>query len=275
MCFKSGGFDRNVEAATRLVEFYYVGNDGVTYYYYIRYDYKAVTYKGCCFAKGTPITMADGTQKRIEDVKFGDKLKVWNFFTGKYDESDVAILVDHGEQEYEVANLAFSDGTVLRTIADHGLFDYEANKFVYILPNNCEKFLNHRFVQYNEDGTYNLVTLTDVKVTTEVTNAYSITSANTMDAFAGSILTLAPPENFYNWIPMGDKLQYDVAQFNEDVKTYGLYDYDTFKDYVTYEQYLAFNGAYLKIPVSKGNFTFDDILELIELYGRWMQDSDS
>ena len=144
-----------------------------------------------------------------------------------------------------------------------------------VIPNNCEKFLNHRFVQYNEDGTYNLVTLTDVKVTTEVTNAYSITSANTMDAFAGSILTLAPPENFYNWIPMGDKLQYDVAQFNEDVKTYGLYDYDTFKDYVTYEQYLAFNGAYLKIPVSKGNFTFDDILELIELYGRWMQDSDS
>ena len=32
----------------------------------------------------------------------------------------------------------------------------------------------------------------------------------------------------------------------------------------------AVNGAYLKIPVEKGLFTFEYILELIDLYAGWM-----
>ena len=91
-----------------------------------------------------------------------------------------------------------------------------------------------------------------------------------MNAFAAGLLTVAPPEEFYNWIEMGDKLRYDVEQFNADVETYGLYTYEDFADYVTYEQYLAFNGAYLKIAVEKGAFTFEDIIELIDLYKGWM-----
>ena len=80
------------------------------------------------------------------------------------------------------------------------------------------------------------------------------------------MLTLAPPDGFYNWIEMGDTLTYDVEKFNADVEKYGLYTYEDFADYVTYEQFIAFNGAYLKIPVEKGLFTFDYILELIDLY---------
>ena len=35
---------------------------------------------------------------------------------------------------------------------------------------------------------------------------------------------------------------------------------------ITYEQFVDWNGAYLKIPVEKGLITFEYILELIELY---------
>ena len=91
-----------------------------------------------------------------------------------------------------------------------------------------------------------------------------------MNAFANEILTVAPPEDFYNWIVMGEPLRYDQKQLAEDVEKYGLYTYDDFADYVTYEQFVKFNGAYLKIPVEKGLFTFDYILELIETYQQWM-----
>ena len=69
---------------------------------------------------------------------------------------------------------------------------------------------------------------------------------------------------------MYGKLHYDIEQFNADVEKYGLYDYEVFSDYVTYEQFVAFNGAYLRIPVEKGLFTFDYIIELINLYSQWM-----
>jgi hypothetical protein len=51
-----------------------------------------------------------------------------------------------------------------------------------------------------------------------------------------------------------------------DIQKYGLYTYDHFAQYVTYEQYVAFSGDYLKISVEKGYITFDQLLELIATY---------
>ena len=225
---------------------------------------------GGCFATGTLITLADGTQKPVEQITFGDKILAWDFYTGTYVEQDVALLVYHGENECDVLNTVYSDGTVLRTIGKHGLFDYDLNKFVYITPEDGKDYVGHTFVKYNPDGSYDLIKMTDAYVTSENTGAYSITSAGTANAFAQGILTLCPPEEFYNWMEMGDKLRYDLEGFNADVEKYGLYDYEVFKDYATYEQFVAFNGAYLKIPVEKGIMTFEHIIELIEECQMWI-----
>ena len=133
-----------------------------------------------------------------------------------------------------------------------------------------QDYIGHRFVQYAADGSYSIITLTEAYETEEYTAAWSVSSAGTSNAFASGLLTVAPPEDFYNWIEMDGKLMYDVEQFQRDVETYGLYTYDDFKDYVTYEQFVDWNGAYLKIAVEKGYFTFEYILELIELYKGWM-----
>jgi len=225
---------------------------------------------GGCVTSDTLVTLADGSQKRIDELGFDDKILAWDFFTGTYTEQDISLLVNHGEDFYKVANLEFSDGTLLRLIADHGVFDYNLNKYVYITVDNMGDYIGHRFVQYSADGGYNIVTLTSAYETEEYIAAWSVSSAITSNAFASGMLTVAPPDDFYNWIEMDSKLHYDVEQFEKDVETYGLYTYDVFAEYVTYEQFVAFNGAYLKIPVEKGLFTFEYILELIDLYVGWM-----
>ena len=221
---------------------------------------------GSCFTPDTLITLVDGTQKRVDELTLNDKILAWDFFTGNYVARDIAFLINHGEALYQVANLVFSDGTTLNIIAEHGVFDYDLNKYVYITVDNMQEYIGHRFVQYAADGTYNIVTLIEAYETEEYTSAWSITSADSSNAFASGLLTVAPPDDFYNWIEMGDKLMYDVEQFEKDIETYGLYTYDDFKDYITYEQFVNWNGAYLKIAVEKGYFTFDYILELIEIY---------
>ena len=52
----------------------------------------------------------------------------------------------------------------------------------------------------------------------------------------------------------------------EDIEKYGLYTYDDFSEYVTYEQFIAFNGPYLKVLVGRGVLTFEQILDLIATY---------
>lgn len=255
---------------TSVVKFSYTALDGNTYYYYVGYRFYDESESSGCFTADTLITMADGTTKQIQGITFGEKILAWDFFTGEYTERDIALLVNHGEELYTVANAEFSDGTLLKIIGDHGVFDYDLNKFVYITAENVTDYICHRFVKHSADGEYELVTMTNGYVTEEYTSAYSITSAGTSNAFASGVLTVAPPEDFYNWIEMGDKLRYDVEKFNADVEKYGLYTYDVFADYVTYDQFVQWNGAYLRIPVEKGIFTFEYILELIELYSTYM-----
>ena len=72
---------------------------------------------GGCFAEGTLITLADGTQKAIEDLTFEDEVIVWDFFNGEYTTSVPTLLLDDGEEEYDVITLNFDDGTSIRTIS--------------------------------------------------------------------------------------------------------------------------------------------------------------
>jgi len=61
-------------------------------------------------------------------------------------------------------------------------------------------------------------------------------------------------------------MKYDEAKMQEDIEKYGLYTYDDFSEYVTYEQFIAFNGPYLKVLVGKGVLTYEEILNLIDIY---------
>ena len=267
LVYSSAKIEANRNDYTTLIQYSYTDNAGATYYYYIGYHAPAQSYSNTCFAPETLITLSDGTQKSIDDLQLTDKILAWDFFTGAYVEQDISFIINHGESLYRIANLVFSNDTQLRVIGEHGVFDYDLNKFVYLSIDNMNEYIGHRFVKYAEDGSYDIVTLTEAYETEEYTTAWSITSTYTSNAFASGLLTVGPPDDFYNWIEMDSKLHYNVEQFQKDVETYGLYTYDDFKDYLTYEQFVTWNGAYLKIAVEKGYFTFDYILELLEIYG--------
>lgn len=223
-----------------------------------------------CFASGTRILLSNGTYKNIDDLTYADKIMTWNFFESKYEAESIAILVDHGKKKCEIMDLVFSDGTRLSVVGSHGLFDYDLNDFVYLTPENCSRYINHRFVK-NNSGKTELVRLKSTNTYLKITHAYSLTSAHNYNAVANGILTSPPPGEFYNWIPMNGKMRYDVKRFKADVEKYGLYDYSVFEPYgISYETFMAFNGQYLKIPVEKGIFQFEYIIDLFDTYKRWI-----
>lgn len=69
---------------------------------------------------------------------------------------------------------------------------------------------------------------------------------------------------------MGDTLRYDVEDFNAKLEQYGTYDYSVFADYLTEEQFIRYNGKYLRIAVESGAFTFDQLLAWIEEFDQDM-----
>jgi hypothetical protein len=75
---------------------------------------------GCCFTKGTPISMADGTKKNIEKVKIGDKILGFDFETNE----EIEVIVE--EMQYPIRNeyfvLRLADGTILNVTDDHPIW---------------------------------------------------------------------------------------------------------------------------------------------------------
>jgi len=73
----------------------------------------------CCFAAGTPVTMADGTFKAIEDVMVGDFVLTYNEETGENEAAEVYELQQPVREGLYV--VAFDNGKVLEVTNDHPL----------------------------------------------------------------------------------------------------------------------------------------------------------
>ena len=223
-----------------------------------------------CFAEGTMITMADGTRKPIEQVTYEDELLAWDFNTGKYVTTVPSLIEIHEQEEMRVINLRFADGTAVRVVVDHGFYDVAENNFVFIDEENIDNYIGHNFVQVGEDGTYHSVELVDYEITVETVTYYTIQTAIYNNCIAENMFTLtSPPEGVDGWFDyfeIGEGMKYDEEKMQADIEKYGLYTYEDFSDYVTYEQFIAFNGPYLKVLVGRGVLTYEDILELIATY---------
>ena len=110
------------------------------------------------------------------------------------------------------------------------------------------------------------VTLVAAEYKRELTTSYSLQTACNDNALADGFLTLTWEEfpGFLTYFEFGDDYKYDPVKMQEDIETYGLYTYDDWKDYVSYEEFIALNGQYLTIVIGKGYATYEDILYLIE-----------
>jgi type II secretory pathway pseudopilin PulG len=246
------------DSDTKTITVTYIEGESVTATYDITIE------ETSCFAAGTLITLADGTQKPVEELTFDDELLVWDFNTGTYGVRPATLLINHGEDIYAVTELRFSDGTLLRVIGDHGVFDYDLNRFVYLSTENAADFIGHRFVKCAPEGEYDLVTLDSVEITEEQTEAWSVVSSGDFNVFASDLLTLSPPKEVFDLIPMGETLRYDMDLFRQLVAEYGTYDYEVYAQFATREQYEALNGAYMKIPVEMGLLSFEELWTLFE-----------
>lgn len=225
---------------------------------------------GGCYAKGTMITVADGTQKAVEDIKVGDSVLVFNHLTGELDVSPISYVFHDGEKEYEVLKLQFDDAADVEVLFEHGFFDVDSKEYVLINPENAKNFVGHRFYRVTaKNGAYDkeIVTLTDYEVYTSQTECYAVVTAGHINSFANGMLSVTDDiKGLYNIFALDEDMKYDAQKMEEDIQKYGLFSYEDWKDFVSEEEFAAFNGAFLKVSIGKGLVTQDEIVGYIEKF---------
>lgn len=226
--------------------------------------------EGGCYAKGTLITIADGTQKAVEDIKVGDSVLVFNHLTGELDVSPISYVFHDGEKEYEVLKLRFGDAADVEVLFEHGFFDVDSKEYVLINPENAKNFVGHRFYRVTaKNGAYDkeIVTLTDYEVYTSQTECYAVVTAGHINSFANGMLSVTDDiKGLYNIFALDENMKYDAQKMEEDIQKHGLFSYEDWKDFVSEEEFAAFNGAFLKVSIGKGLVTQDEIVGYIEKF---------
>ena len=227
-----------------------------------------------CIAAGSLITLADGSQKKVEDLTGEELLLVWNLETGSFDTAPIVFIDSDAECEYEIINLIFSDGTEVKVISEHAFWDYDLNEYVY-LDRYAGKYIGHWFNKQTTDDDGNFantaVQLTDVVITYEVTSAYSPVTYSHLCYYVNGMLSMPGGiSGLFNIFEVDpDTMMYDREAMEADIAEYGLFTYEDFEGLISEEVFEAFNGKYLKVAIGKGILTWDDIFYLVERYSQF------
>lgn len=182
----------------KAVTFYYIGGDVLepkngdnrNARLFCRGNYEGNGYFNSCYPAGTMITLADGQCKKVEDVTYDDDLLVWDFDNACFAVAKPLWLkIKETTNRYNV--LKFSDGSELRTIDQHRIFNKQAGKFTY--PMTDETPIGT--ITFNDKGQE--VTLIDKYVEQGEVDFYNIITEYHMNCFANHILTSCRFNNLY------------------------------------------------------------------------------
>ncbi len=230
----------------------------------------SATIEAECITGDTLVTLADGTQVRVDQLTGNEMLLVWNLETGRYDFAPIVFVDQDAETEVEIITLTFSDGSEVKVIYEHGFFDYDLGKYVYLDAENAESYIGHRFVTQGDisSNTWNTATLTGVNVETKVAAAYSPVTFSHLCYYVDGVLSMPGGiEGLFNIFDVDTStMAYDAEKKAQDIETYGLYTFEDFAGMIPEEAYYAFNGAYLKVAIGKGLLTWEEIEYLAQRY---------
>lgn len=142
-----------------------------------------------CFVEGTLITMANGTQKPVENIEYGDEVLCYDFEKGEQTTSYIDWMIPK-QTATEYWKITLSDSTVLKLVGpkdgpnkdkSHRLYNVTKQSFMY--PQDFEK----DDLTLKENG--DLVKVVSCEKIFETVNFYNISSNKHINVYAEGVLT--------------------------------------------------------------------------------------
>lgn len=224
-------------------------------------------YESSCITSDTLVTLANGTQVRIDQLTGHELLRVWDHVSGTFINVPIGYLIKHNDNEtlHTVTKLSFSNDNFVKIIGDHTFYNASLNKYIIINENNAHLYVGDYFI-YESNGKLEKVQLISADTYEEYTIAYSIETFGTITSFANGILSATPYlEAVLNAFDINSET-FIYENMSEDINKYGVYSYDELSDLMTYEEYQMTNAKYFKVAIEKGIITWEEFMQAIEIF---------
>ena len=142
--------------------------------------------KTTCLIEGTKVLLHNGKYKNIEDITYSDLLSVWSYDTGSID-YEYPILIEYEGTAKSYQLTTFSDGTTLKTVGYHGIFNADLNKYVSI--DNKDEFNIGTKVVKIIDGKINYVKVVNIEYIEKEVKFYHVESTRYFNVITDDVLT--------------------------------------------------------------------------------------
>lgn len=180
-----------------------------------------------CLIEGTLVKLADGSEKPIEEVTYDDLLLVWSYEEGKVvTRHPVWIEKEAETNSYQINE--FSDGTVLKTTAGHGVFSVELNRFVSV-DNRKEFYVGMHIYKLDENQNLKSVEVTKISTKKEKAKYYHVVSTEFYNIFANDLLTTDDEVILSNFYGFSENVKWSAARAEIIKDKNNLYDYSDFE----------------------------------------------
>lgn len=137
-----------------------------------------------CFVEGTLITLADGSQKKVEDINYGDEVLCYDFNEGKQTTAPIEFVMKKMQSNFYY-KVSLNDGTELKLVGSNGKSHrlYNVTKQSFMYPQDFEK----DDLTLKENG--DLVKVVSCEKIFETVNFYNISSKDHINVYAENVLT--------------------------------------------------------------------------------------
>ena len=179
-----------------------------------------------CLIKGTKVRLANGDYKNIEDIWYDDLLAVYNHETGGIT-YEYPIWIEKETKVNSYQKTTFSDGTVLKTFGDHGVFSMDSLKYVSV-SNKDEFDIGTKVAKILDDGTIDTVHVTKIEFIDEKTSYYNVSSTRFHNIIAEDLLTTDGSIISSNVFSFDENIVW-TSEREEYLKTNDLFEYESFK----------------------------------------------
>jgi len=221
-----------------------------------------------CLTPETLILLADGSEKRVDELETSDRLMAWDFDRGCLTSAPLTFF-HRVEEEAPALRVSFSDGTELGIVGEHVLFDLTDRQFVAISEAGQEETLKgHRFAKLAE-GQMTEVELTGIREDGTAGAYYSPVTEAHFNCFANGMLNISGfMEGFYNVFDLEeDELKYDAAQKAADWAAMGDLPEELYEALVSQELLARNNVGWLSVSIGKGLISAEELYELFDFCG--------
>ena len=237
---------------------YYYSNGNITVYNVTGdLKIKATSEDNGCLTKGTDVLLANGKYKKIEDIYYDDLLAVWSYDTGSITyEYPIWIEQEHKTTAYQ--RTTFSDGSVLKTVGFHGVYDLDNKKFISV--DNPQEFKVGTKIAKIKDGQIFPIVVRKIETIYETTTYYHVASTTYFNIIANNILTTDGTTILSNLYGFEDYIKWPKSRESIISDENNLYKFEDLNGSLPYHIFLGGRASEAKYIVNQGYMT-DELLQ--------------